>query len=87
MNTSDSAIQQLQQALTAAQQATDTIDNLIAAHDYQDVASLVAQAASTLLEAARLLMESQDEAALDALENADDLIESVYNIIDGDLED
>jgi hypothetical protein len=87
MNTSDTAIKQLQQAMTTTEQAVNTINNLIAAHDYQDVASLVAQAAGALLEAATLLMQSQDEAALDALENADDLIESVYNIIEGELDD
>ena len=87
MNTSDTAIKQLQQAMTTTEQAVNTINNLIAAHDYQDVASLVAQAADALLEAATLLMQSQDEAALDALENADDLIESVYNIIEGELDD
>ena len=85
MNTSAEAIQQLDQALATTRSALNTIENLIAVHDYQDVAQLVTQAAAALLETARLLMESQDEAALDMLENADDLLDTVYDIIEADL--
>jgi pyruvate-formate lyase len=87
MNTSSKAIETLQQALTATNQAQQIIDNLIADHDYQDVASLVTQAAQALLDGARLLMESQDEAALDALGRADDYLDAVYEIIDGETDE
>lgn len=87
MNTSAEAARLLQQAQTATQGARRVIENLIAAHDYQDVASLVTQAAAALLESAALLMQSQDEAALDALENADDLLDSVWSIIDAETDD
>jgi hypothetical protein len=32
-------------------------------------------------------MQSQDETALAALESADDLLDSVYDIIEGDLDE
>lgn len=87
MNTSAEAIKVLEQALATTRKAEDTIENLIAEHDYQDVAALVTQAAAALLETAALLMQAQDEAALDMLENADDLIDSVYGIIEADLDE
>jgi hypothetical protein len=87
MNTSTEAVKLLQQALTTTRTAADTIDNLIADHDYQDVAGLVTQAAAALLDAAALLMQSQDEAALAALEHADDFLDAVYDIIEADLDD
>jgi hypothetical protein len=87
MNTSGKAIETLQQALTTTTQAQQIIDNLIAEHDYQDVASLVTQAAYALLDGARLLMESQDEGALDALGRADDYLDAVYEIIDGETDE
>lgn len=87
MKTSQEAINQLQQALATTRSAVNTIDNLIAEHDYQDVASLVSQAAASLLESAVLLMQSRDEAAIDALENAEDLLEAVYSIIDAELDE
>jgi hypothetical protein len=87
MNTSSEAIKQLQESLAAAQKSADTIENLIAVHDYQDVAMLMAHAAAKMLESTILLMEKDDEAALDELENAEDLIEEVYKIIDGDTDD
>ena len=73
--------------MTSARQAKDTIENLIAEHDYQDVAQLVAQAAVQLLESATLLMQKDDEAAFDALDGAEDLLDQVYSIIDGELDD
>jgi uncharacterized membrane protein YdfJ with MMPL/SSD domain len=87
MNTSAAAVQQLEQALSAARAAGETIHNLIAEHDYQDVAGLITQAAVALLTASTLLMQSQDEAALEALETADDLLDAVYDIIDSELDD
>jgi hypothetical protein len=86
MNTTAEAVKLLQQALTTTQAAAGTIESLIAPHDYQDVAALISQAAAALLESASLLMQSQDEAALEALENADDLLDAVYDIIDSDLD-
>jgi len=85
MNTSTEAIKTLETAHHHAGEAVTIIDNLLVAHDYQDVASLVGKAAVRLLEAARLLMQAQDEEALSALENADDLLDAVYDIIDADL--
>jgi hypothetical protein len=87
MNTSTEAIRLLQQALTTARQAADTIEDLIAEHEYQDVAGLVTHAAAALLESAALLMQKEDETALQALEHADDLLDAVYDIIDADLDE
>lgn len=87
MNTSSEAIKTLEQASSTTQAAINIIDNLIAEHTYQDVASLVTKAAAALLESANYLMQSQDEAAFEALENADDLLNEIYGIIDADLED
>lgn len=87
MNTSNEAIRLLQEAQSNAQAAKRVIDDLIVAHDYQDVATLVTQAAASLLEAAAYLMQSKDENALDTLEQADDLLDAVYAIIDGETDD
>ena len=87
MSTSADVIKLLQEALTTARRAESSIDDLIAVHDYQDVAQLITQAAEALLESAALLMQSEDEAALDLLENAEDLIDSVYGVIESDLDD
>lgn len=87
MNTSAEATKRLQQALADTREATAIIENLIAAHDYQDVAGLVAQAAAELLDAAAALMQSQDETALTRLEQADDLLNAVWDIIDAETDD
>lgn len=87
MNTSAEAAQLLQQALANTRDAVRVIDNLIVEHDYQDVATLVAQAAAALLESATYLMQSQDEPALDALGSADDLLDAVYDIIDAETDE
>jgi hypothetical protein len=87
MNTSTRANELLQAALKSTREAADVIDNLIAAHDYQDVASLVAQAGAALLEAAALLMASDGDAAIDQIERAEDLLDSVYAIIDGEIDE
>jgi len=86
MSISADAIKLLQQAQTTTLDANRAIEDLIVAHDYQDVAMLITQAAGALLESATLLMQMQDEAALDQLEAAEDLIDSVYEIIDADTD-
>ncbi|MDL1902150.1 hypothetical protein FBR02_15445 [Anaerolineae bacterium CFX9] len=87
MNTSAEAIKLLQQALAQAQDAAKVIDNLIVAHDYQDVASLVAKASAELISSTMLLLQSDPDAALDALERADDLLDAVYDIIDAETDE
>ena len=87
VNTSSEASKRLEQALATSREAANIIDNLIAEHEYQDVASLVTQAAGKLLEAAAALMQSNDEAGLGALESADDLLDAVYDIIDGETDE
>jgi hypothetical protein len=87
MNTATEATQQLQQALAKTRAAASVIDDLIVDHEYQDVALLVTHAAAALIDAAALLMQSDDEAALTALESADDLLDAVYEIIDSETDD
>jgi hypothetical protein len=87
MHTSTEASQLLQDALTKMRSATQVINNLVIEHEYQDVAVLVTQAGAALIEAAVLLLDSKDEDALDALEQADDLLDSVYKIIDGEVDE
>ena len=87
INTSSEAAKRLEQALSTTREAVSIIDNLIADHEYQDVASLVTQAAAKLLEAAAALMQSNDEVGLGALESADDLLDAVYDIIDGETDE
>lgn len=87
MNTSAEALKQLEAALANAKQAAKTIEDLITAHDYQDVAHLTTNSAVKLLEAATAFMRSSDEEALEAMESADDYLDEVYGIIEGDLED
>lgn len=87
MKTSTNAVKLLEQALGITREAVEMIDNLIAAHDYQDVASLIGQAAASLLESAALLMQSKDEEALEFLESAEDLIDSIYDIIDAETDE
>ncbi|HEX2621391.1 MAG TPA: hypothetical protein VHL11_14630 [Phototrophicaceae bacterium] len=87
MHTSTEAVQLLQDAVTKAKNANQVINDLIVEHDYQDVAALITQAAASLLESASLLMQSKDEAALSALESADDLLDEVYTIIDSETDE
>ena len=87
INTSGEASKRLEQALATSREAASIIDNLIAEHEYQDVALLVTQAAGKLLEAAAALMQSDDEAGIGALESADDLLDAVYDIIDGETDE
>lgn len=85
LNTSTEAVTRLQGALSATQTAKDVIENLIAPHDYQDVAQLVMQAAEKLLQAATLLMQSDDQQALELVEQAEDLLDAMYEVIESDL--
>ncbi len=87
MHTSAQAAQLLQEALTKAQAANDVINDLIVEHEYQDVASLIAQAGAALLEAASRLMQSDEAAGLEALDAAEDLLDEVYVIIDGETDE
>lgn len=85
--TSGEAIKQLEAAIKEATDASRTIDNLLAAHDYQDVAGLAARAGKALLEAAAQFMRNDDEAALQAINSAEDLLDSLYDIISGEVDD
>ncbi len=85
--TSAEAIKQLEQARKTTQSAIQTINTLIVEHEFQDMAQLVGQAADALLEAATLLLRSQDVAALQAMERADDYIERAYEVIDEETDE
>jgi hypothetical protein len=87
MSTSGEALKTLEQALTTTRTAVKQLDDLIVPHDYQDVASLVANAAASLLQSAAYLMQSKDEDAFAALEAADDYLDEVYHIIDSETEE
>lgn len=86
MNTSSEVAKQLQETIEKLQSAQNTLENLIAVHDYQDVAALVIQSAEALLHAAVALMQSEDNNAIELVESAEDLLEEMYKIIDGDLD-
>jgi hypothetical protein len=87
MNTSTEALRLLGEALAKAQAASAVIDDLIAPHDYQDIAMLVARASALMLQSTMSLMQSDPDGALDALESADDLLDAVYDVIDSETED
>ena len=87
MNTSTEAIHRLENARQAVLSAQDVLENLIAAHDYQDVAVLLTRSAATLLESITLLMQMKDEDALNTLDNAEDLLDAVWEIIEGEIEE
>lgn len=87
MSTSAEATRLIDQALATTRESTRVIQNLVAAHDYQDVAALVTQAAAALLQSASQLMQMQDEAALASLADADDLLDAVYDIIDAETDE
>ena len=87
MSTSSEVVKSLEQALTATRTALQQTDDLIVAHDYQDVASLVTNAAAALLQSATYLMLSKDEDAFEALGQADDYLDAVYDIIDSEIEE
>lgn len=85
--TSNEAIAQLEAAAAQAHKAAHTIDNLLAAHDYQDVAALSVRAAKLLLEAAIAFMRNDDVTAFAGLESSGDLVDALYDIVDGELDD
>lgn len=87
MNTSNEAVKRLQDAIKAAKGAGEVVENLVAEHEYQDVAGLITQAAAALLECASQLMQENDEAALENLDHAEDLLDAVYEIIDGEVDE
>jgi len=87
MNTSAEARKQLELALDQARNAADVITNLVAAHDYQDVAALVTRAGASLLAAGLALMNNDDESALDDIESAEDLLDNIYDIIGVEVEE
>ncbi len=87
MNTTSRANELLQQALQSTREAEGVINDLIVANDYQDVAALVTQAAETLLQAAALLMQGEGDAAFDQIDRMEDLLDSVYSIIDGEIDE
>ncbi|NJR12871.1 hypothetical protein HC776_03200 [bacterium] len=87
MNTSRDAVARLQEAIDKAGEAAQVMNNLVIEHDYQDVALLIARAGAVLLEAAARLMESDDEAAFDRLDEAEDVLDEVYKIIDGETDE
>ncbi len=87
MNTAPQALIHLQQAASAAAEAQSVINDLIVAHDYQDVASLVTEAAAALLAAASKLLTMEDEPAIELIERCEDLIDQVYEIIESDLDE
>ena len=86
MNTSTEALRLLREALTKAEAATAVIDDLLAPHDYQDVAMLVVRASALMLQSTMRLLESNPDAALVALEGADDLLDAVYDVIDSETD-
>jgi len=87
MQTSSAAIALIEQAQHTTKDAAQVIANLIAEHDYQDVALIITQAAAELLETAKLLMQSQDVTAFESLERAEDLLDSFYDIVDGEIDE
>jgi len=86
MNTSNQAIEALETALANCQNSSKIIENLIAPHDYQDVALILSQASEKLIEATLALMNKDDENALDMMSLAEDFIDDVYDTIEGDLD-
>lgn len=87
MNTSTRAAELLQQALATTHDAEHVLNDLIVAHDYQDAALLVTQAAAALLQSAALLMQSEGDAAFDAIETAEDVLDTLYQLIDAEIDD
>ena len=85
--TSSEVIKQLEQAQAATQAAIAALDSLIVPHEYQDVAVLVGQAALQLLGATHALMQSDDTRAFAAIEQADELLDGAFAIIDSELDD
>lgn len=85
--TSGEAVNQLVAAAQQAHKAALTIDNLLAAHDYQDVAGIAARAGQALLDAATAFMKNDDESAFRSIDAAEDFLDALYDIVDGELGD
>lgn len=85
--TSNEVVKQLEQAQAATQAALTALNGLIVPHDYQDVTVFVAKAAMQLLTAAHALMQNDDTRAFAAIEQADELLEGAFDIVDSELED
>lgn len=86
MNTSTEAVKKLEAAIETAQNAESVIAELVAPHDYQDVAQLLTRAGNSLLQAASLLMQKEAAQGLEFLDSAEELIDAVYDIIEADSE-
>lgn len=85
MNTSSAVIQKLQDAHKSAVEAMAIADDLVVEHEYQDVTVLAVRAAAVLLEAATHLMQSDDRAAVGALDDADELMDAIFRIIESEI--
>jgi hypothetical protein len=80
--TINDAIRKLQQANESVRSAITKIDEHVEESDYNDMAALVSNAASSLLKAAVHLLEERDEAAFDMLEQADDFLDAAMDVVD-----
>lgn len=85
--TTQDVLKQLENAQVGIRAAIAALDRLIVPHDYQDVTALVAKSALELLNAAQALMQSDDTRAFAAIERADELLEGVFDIVEGELDD
>jgi hypothetical protein len=85
--TTQEVLKQLENAQVGTRAAITALNGLIVPHDYQDVAGLVAKSALELLNAAQALMQSDDARAFAAIERADELLEGVFDIVDGELDE
>lgn len=85
MKTSKDVLAKLADAKSTTDDAHTTLRELVAVHDYQDVTGLVIQAAEQLLVAAEQFMQKDSQTALDKIEAAEDLLDELYDIIEGDL--
>ena len=81
------AVRRLHQANDGVRTAISKIDEHVGESDYNDMASLIANAASALIQATVHLLEERDEAAFDMLEQADDFLDSAMDIVDVEDED
>lgn len=86
MKTSQDVIRHLEKIIQEAESTEAMMDDLTAPHAYEDVARLSLQGAVALLKASCAFMQTHDEEALEDIDNAEDYIEGIYDIIEGDLE-
>lgn len=87
MSTSNDVIQALNDARASTAQIQALLNDLIVEHTFQDVATLSLAAAAELLQTTQHFMEQQDEPAIDSLERVDELLDELYAIIEGDLDE